>query len=180
VIEGSRPEDWNSKDWYVKFTDITQYPIAAAFPFSAGGAIHLIPAGRQDSLYSTRVTSLDWQTFYTRTGGGEFFEKLRESMCKQYDYILIDSRAGVTDAAGICTVQMPDVLVVCFVLNNHSIEGAAAVSEAVRQQRRRLPVQRPLSIFPAPMRVNYERGIEQTPDDTRVLPREVRSDPAIR
>ncbi len=34
-------------------------------------------------------------------------------MRKEYDYILVDSRTGVSDTAGICTVQMPDTLVVC-------------------------------------------------------------------
>ena len=47
-------------------------------------------------------------------------------MRRRYHYILIDSRTGVSDTSGICTVQMPDLLVVCFTYNNQSIEGADA------------------------------------------------------
>ena len=48
-----------------------------------------------------------------------------------YDYVLIDSRTGVSDTSGICTVEMPDTLVVCFTLNDQSIRGASAVAESV-------------------------------------------------
>ena len=84
-----------------------------------------IPAGRQGDAYSSRITSFDWQNFYDRLGGGVFLEAVKERMREEYDYILIDSRTGVSDASGICTVQMPDLLVVCFTLNHQSIEGAA-------------------------------------------------------
>jgi WD40 repeat protein len=42
---------------------------------------------------------------------------------------------GVSDTSGICTIQMPDTLVVCFTLNNQSIEGAASVTQGVFEQR---------------------------------------------
>ncbi len=56
-------------------------------------------------------------------------------MHSQYDYTLIDSRTGVSDTAGICTVQMPDILVVFFTANKQSIDGSAFVSASVQRQR---------------------------------------------
>jgi hypothetical protein len=37
---------------------------------------------------------------------------------EDYDFVLIDSRAGVSDTSGICIIQLPDALVLCFTLNN--------------------------------------------------------------
>ena len=53
---------------------------------------------------------MDWDNFYERLGGGQFFDALRTDMKRHYDYVLIDSRTGLSDIADICTVQMPDVL----------------------------------------------------------------------
>ena len=61
--------------------------------------------------------------------------------------MLIDSRTGVSDTAGICTVQMPDTLVVCFTYNNQSIKGAAAVARSIADVRGRMP-RGPARIFP--------------------------------
>jgi hypothetical protein len=80
-----------------------------------------------------------------------FLEALKQRMKQDYDYILIDSRTGVSDASGICSVQMPDSLVVCFTLNHQSIEGAAAVASSVYDQRRRS--EPGIQIFPVPMRI---------------------------
>ena len=58
-------------------------------------------------------------------------------MRASYDYILIDSRTGVSDTAGICTMQMPEALVVFFTANNQSILGAAGAARSIQRQRTR-------------------------------------------
>jgi hypothetical protein len=68
-------------------------------------------------------------------------------MHEEYDYVLIDSRTGITDISGICTVQMPDKVVLCFSYNNQSIDGTAAVISAISAQRTPPPL-----FFPVPMR----------------------------
>src|SRR5205823_408345 len=57
-----------------------------------------------------------------------------------YDYVLIDSRTGVSDTSGICTVEMPDTLVTCFTLNDQSIIGASGVMTSVQALRQSRPV----------------------------------------
>jgi hypothetical protein len=140
-------------DWYVAHADVLRHAIPLDWEFPAGGLIDLIPAGRQDAGYAARVNSFDWQNFYDRLGGGRFLDAALGHMRAHYDYVLIDSRTGVSDTAGICTVQMPDTLAVCFTLNNQSIEGAAAVARSVYEQRRHRG-DRNLRIFPLPMRVD--------------------------
>jgi cellulose biosynthesis protein BcsQ len=145
--EGETPD----KDWYKPHANILRYVAPLDWEFPKGGTLDFIPAGRQSASYSARVTSFNWQNFYDRLGGGVFLEAAKERMREEYDYILIDSRTGVSDAAGICTVQMPDVLAVCFTLNHQSIEGAAAVANSVYEQRR--GADPGIQIFPVPMRV---------------------------
>jgi MinD-like ATPase involved in chromosome partitioning or flagellar assembly len=136
-------------DWYVPHANILRYATSLEWEFPDHGTIDFIPAGRQGASYSTRVNSFNWQDFYDRLGGGAFINAAKERMRVEYDYILIDSRTGVSDTSGICTVQMPDILVVCFTLNNQSIDGAAAVTSSVRNQRK----ESELLVFPVQMRI---------------------------
>ncbi len=144
----SKTED---KKWYEDYADILNYAISLNWDFPNKGTLDLMPAGRQGDSYSARVNSFNWQDFYDRRGGGVFLEAVKERMQAEYDYILIDSRTGVSDTSGICTVQMPDVVVVCFTLNNQGMKGAAAVARSIYEQR--LKEGKPVEIFPVPMRV---------------------------
>ena len=139
------------KDWYKPHADILRYAASLDWEFPGAGTLDFIPAGRQGDSYSSRVTSFNWQNFYDRLGGGAFLEAVKQRMREEYDYVLIDSRTGVSDASGICTVQLPDTLVVCFTLNHQSIEGAAAVATSVYEQRRNLEPS--IQILPVPMRI---------------------------
>jgi hypothetical protein len=143
-----------SADWYIPYADVLRYACALDWCFPSGGAFHFISAGKQGPLYASRVNSFNWQNFYDRLGGGAFLDVVRTRIAAEYDFVLIDSRTGVSDTSGICTVQMPDLLVVCFTMNNQSIEGAGAVAASVFAQRRKegdllLPY-----IFPVPTRID--------------------------
>ena len=96
--------------------------------FPDGGRLDFLSAGRQNRDYSAAVCSLDWDNFYDRLGGGRFFRAMRDDMKQNYDYVLIDSRTGLSDVADICTIELPDVLTICFTLSDQSIEGAASVA----------------------------------------------------
>ncbi|WP_260604286.1 KGGVGR-motif variant AAA ATPase [Streptomyces sp. WAC05374] len=135
--------------WHERLAAIRPYAMSVEHPFPGRGTIDLVPAGRQDHLYSTRVATFDWNNFYERLGGGGFLEALKRSMRADYDYVLIDSRTGFSDTAGICTVQFPDILVNCFALSTQAIDGAVAVAASVHRQRGRDQ----LRMFPVPMRV---------------------------
>jgi CO dehydrogenase nickel-insertion accessory protein CooC1/tetratricopeptide (TPR) repeat protein len=141
---GADPED---RGWFDRHAEVQQYAVAVEWPFAGGGRIDFLPAGRQVSSYSTAVSTFDWPSFYDNIGGGVFLNALRENMRREYDYVLIDSRTGLSDIAGICTVRMPDVVVDCFTMSTQSIDGAAAVAKSIRSQR---PAVR---IFPVPMKV---------------------------
>jgi hypothetical protein len=143
-----------SQPWYSSYANLLGYASSLQWnDFPKPGTLDLVPAGRQDESYAVRVNSFHWQHFYDKLGGGLFLEEVKQRLRAEYDYILIDSRTGVSDTSGICTVQMPDELVVCFTLNRQSIEGAAAAAASALAQRRKPDGSAGLKIWPMPTRV---------------------------
>ncbi|MFE3554930.1 FxSxx-COOH system tetratricopeptide repeat protein [Streptomyces sp. NPDC059193] len=125
-------------------------PAALGWEFPEGGALDFLSAGRQNREYSVSATTFDWDRFYDLLGGGRFIDALRADMKRNYDYVLIDSRTGLSDTADICTVHLPDVLVDCFTLSGQSIDGAAAVARQIDERCS----DRRITIHPVPMRVD--------------------------
>ena len=73
-------------------------------------------------------------------------------MKQNYDYVLIDSRTGLSDVADICTVHLPDVVVDCFTLATQGIEGAAMIARMIQGH-----TEREITILPVPMRIDHRR-----------------------
>lgn len=120
------------------------------------GHLHFIGAGRQDDEYSAKIGGLDWSTFYARFGGEAFLDAMLKWARSRYTHILIDSRTGVADTAGVCTTQLPDQVALFLVYNRQSIEGTAAVARSILRGRRDRG-QPPVELFVCPSRVE-ERG----------------------
>jgi hypothetical protein len=79
-----------------------------------------------------------------------FIDKMSAYIREQYDIAFIDSRTGVADTSGICTLQIPDMVVLCFTYNRQSIEGTQMVADAVMVQNK------PVRILLRPMRVEKD------------------------
>jgi len=152
------PVEGESDEWYEPLTNLSPYILGVNFEsFPRNGRIDLLAAGRQGSTYASKLQAFDWNTFYDRLGGGAYLEALKKKLRADYDYVLVDSRTGVTDTAGICTVQLPDTLVIVFTYNNQSIRGALAVAQSALDARKQLPAQfstTPFRVFPVPSRVD--------------------------
>jgi cellulose biosynthesis protein BcsQ len=114
--------------------DPEDYITPLKWNFHGKGGVDFIGAGLQGATYSERVNTFDWKRFY-QLGGRGLLERFRTLLIDQYDFVLIDSRTGVSDTSGICTMQMPDVLVACLTLNRQSIEGVASILDSVRAWR---------------------------------------------
>ncbi|HEY6344536.1 MAG TPA: hypothetical protein VIY49_23835 [Bryobacteraceae bacterium] len=157
------PQDPFTPEWLLHRADLLYYKISLAWQFPSGGQLDFVPAGRQGVSYATRVNAFDWKRFYTVHAGGRLLDAMANRLRMDYDYTLVDSRTGVSDTSGICTIQLPDMLVVCFTLNNQSISGARHIAASVLRQRNTLGTEgsgaasqarRPISIFPIPMRID--------------------------
>jgi cellulose biosynthesis protein BcsQ len=105
-------------------------------------SLDLLAAGRQDGTYMGRVQSLDWSRLYRQRHLGAYLESLREQWRLDYDFVLLDSRTGVSDTGGICTVQLPDVLAFVFAANLQSIDGVVEVIDKAIARRNDLPYDR--------------------------------------
>lgn len=107
----------------------------------AEGTVALLAAGRQDESYPGRVQGIDWEDLYEK-GFAEFLERCRAAWVANYDFVLIDSRTGISDIGGICTAHLPDRLVVVFTANQQSVEGAVDIAQRADRARDRLPYDR--------------------------------------
>jgi hypothetical protein len=144
-----------AENWYETHADFSKWRQQLRWPSgdavelgrNGRGEIDFVSAGRQASDYAKRVNHFDWHSFYDKLGGGAFFDAAKRRF-DLYDYVLIDSRTGVSDTSGICTVHMPDTLVLCFTLNYQSIKGASAVAQSVKEQRPQM------RFFPLPTRID--------------------------
>ena len=100
--------------------------------------IVLIPAGKAPSIeYWRKLSKLDWhELFYTPGAlGVEIFLDLKLRIEKEIapDFLLVDSRTGITEIGGIATTILPDA-VICILLNNReNMEGARAVLRSLRR-----------------------------------------------
>jgi MinD-like ATPase involved in chromosome partitioning or flagellar assembly/tetratricopeptide (TPR) repeat protein len=129
---------------------IEHYAFSLNWSFSGGGHLDFLSPGKQDGNYAATLGAMDWDNFYAALNGGKFLDALREDMKQHYDYVLIDSRTGLSDVAEICTVHLPDVLVDCFTLSTQGIEGAAQVAKLIQEQYQH----RAIRLLPVPMRVD--------------------------
>jgi cellulose biosynthesis protein BcsQ len=134
--------------------------------------LDFLPAGRKDSEYARRLQQLDWEELFRRHDFGNHLENIRNEWLRIYDYILIDSRTGISDIGGICTIYLPDILVAMFTSNHQSVEGVAEVVDRARNARSSLPVDRgALVCVPVPSRDESRTEYEQSQEWRRVYER---------
>jgi MinD-like ATPase involved in chromosome partitioning or flagellar assembly len=128
------------------------------------GALDFIAAGRDDPDYVGRIQEINWERLY-EMGFGTYLDLCRERWTADYDFVLLDSRTGVSDIGGICTAHLPDRLVVLFTANVQSMRGAVDIAKRADVARDRMPYDRPqLTVLPLLSRFDsreeYDRAEE--------------------
>ncbi len=96
------------------------------------GALWFVPASQ--SLKREAVQDINWEELYKKFKGYLLFEELKSLIYKKTkcDYLLIDSRTGLTDHSSICTKQFPDLLVSLFFPNDQNINGLKEITDDVK------------------------------------------------
>src|SRR6266446_6123687 len=121
-------------------------------------SLDIISAGRKSDDYRRQLRQLDWDTLFREHRIGNYVNDLREEWRSKYDFVLIDSRTGITDIGDICTVLLPDVLVLLFVTNRQSVDGVKDAMDRALRARSKLPVNRSkLLAVPVPARDERDR-----------------------
>ncbi len=126
---------------------------------AATGSLDFLSAGDAGDRYFDRMQALDWQALYAERDLGAALEAVRDEWRERYDDVLIDSRTGVTDIGGICTVQLPDSLVMLGTANRQSLEGLIRVARLAQEQRDKLPYDR-AQLIAVPVLSRFEARVE--------------------
>ncbi len=113
--------------------------------------IDLIKSGKFDDGYSKKLGAINWLTLYEKAPA--FFRTFAAWLETKYDYIFIDARTGLADTSGICTMLMPQKLVMVFVLNKQNIDGVVDVARQAIDYRFDSNDCRRLDIYPLPSRI---------------------------
>lgn len=125
-----------------------------------GRSLGLLRAGEADAGYPDRLHEFDWKNAYAG-GLGRRIEDWRRQWIDAYDFVLVDSRTGMSDSGGVCTVQLPDVLVLLFTPNEQSLGGVQRIAKSAQKLQRTLSIDRArLLVVPVPTRVDLaERAL---------------------
>jgi MinD-like ATPase involved in chromosome partitioning or flagellar assembly len=123
AVKRQDPEPPSVTEWVLPITDEKHKP--------RFGSLSLLLAGRLDATYDSRLAAFHWQDFYENDAGAAAVETLREQLVGKADVVLIDSRTGLTDAGGICTIQLPDGVVLMTAPNQQSLEGTERVARSI-------------------------------------------------
>ena len=94
--------------------------------------LSIISAGEASASYERSVQGLDWEDLFTKHNLTSYLDQLRNQWAQKFDFVLIDSRTGINDIGNICTIILPDVLVLFFTTTEPSLDGVKTVMERVR------------------------------------------------
>ncbi|HZI19737.1 MAG TPA: pentapeptide repeat-containing protein [Pyrinomonadaceae bacterium] len=136
-----------------------QHLVISVQPPDCKQPLHMLTSGQRGDGYFGRVRAFDVETFYAEKGGGLFIESLRDDWKRKYDFVLLDSRTGVTDIGGICTIQLPDLLVTLFTATEQGFEGIVKIAQTAAERRQHLPVDR-LRLVTVPLPSRFDSQVE--------------------
>ena len=131
---------------------------------SGNGRVDLLPSGVEATDFVARLGKLDWEKLYGKEGLGERLEFFRQEWATSYDTILIDSRTGLSDTGGICTVQLPDYIVMVLTANEQSLKGTLDVAERINRARADYPATRSQAPI-LPLISRFEGSVEKKRSD---------------
>lgn len=115
------------------------------------GEIYMLKAGLFDDDYTEKVQNFNWRSFYKDKYA--FFPAWIDYLEQNFDYILIDSRTGLTDISGICTMVLPERVVTVFTPNRQSLYNLLHLLDSWVDYRINSLDFRPFMIYPLPSRV---------------------------
>lgn len=119
--------------------DVTEYIQSCEL---SGEKIWLLPAGNNlTNEYTEKLARIDWQELYENEMGFLLFEDMKQQLAQfegiGFDYVLIDSRTGHTDVGGICTRQLPNLVVLMFIPTLQNISGLRPIVAEIRAESNR-------------------------------------------
>jgi hypothetical protein len=155
VIDLLRDPDLSPSAWQRFTTPLDVRPDSQ----EQSGILHFLPAGGSVHDYPERVQNLNLRGLYEDHGLGRRLESMRQAWKEEYELILIDSRTGISDLGGICTVQLPDILCACFTTTQQSFAGALDVARRANRHRGDSALDRG-QLLALPLMTRFESSVE--------------------
>ena len=96
----------------------------------------LLPAGDYLSAeYYQMLSRLDWSFLFQERDGVAFFQQLLVRIKEEFrpDYLIVDSRTGIGEIAGVCTQQLADEVVILSSLSSESIKVTKHIAQLIRR-----------------------------------------------
>lgn len=133
--------DFQNKDYIPK--SINEYKTDVNYLGTLNGSIKLIPAGNiYSDEYWKNLSSINWKDlFYSDENNGvNLLLHLKELIKKDLnpDFILIDSRTGITDISGIAMTLLADSVVTLAANNDENISGTARIIKSLMNNENNL------------------------------------------
>ena len=133
--------DFQNKDYVPK--SINEYVTDVNYLGTLNGSIKLIPAGDiYSNEYWKKLSSINWKDlFYSEENNGVNLLLHLKELIKidlNPDFILIDSRTGITDISGIAMTLLADSVVTLAANNDENISGTARIIKSLMNNENNL------------------------------------------
>lgn len=120
--------------------NVADYLVPMVRPSMDPGKLFVMTAGRREgdqrTKYSEFVQEFDWAEFYEKWSGGMLLDNMLDQFEQQeFDYVLIDSRTGVTELGGVCTHHLADCVVMVMGTNDVNLEASAWMNHALHDSK---------------------------------------------
>jgi MinD-like ATPase involved in chromosome partitioning or flagellar assembly len=110
-------------------------PYCIKFAINRNRNLTLIPAGNIDSnTYWKKLSSIDWYSLvYENRNSVSFFLDLKEKIRREInpDFLLIDSRTGISEMSGITISLLADDVVVISANNDENLQGSKKIIDSL-------------------------------------------------
>ncbi|MCK4762284.1 MAG: NACHT domain-containing protein, partial [Candidatus Aminicenantes bacterium] len=132
--------------------------------YKALGKIQVLPAGKLEQGYTEKFSRIEWEKLFDgeeNIGFQVFEECLKVLDDLDFDYVLIDSRTGLTHIALVTTILLPDLVFLVFNYNEQNLRGLNSIHAALHAEE----IQKRIRKFPLPVKtiasmVDFEASSE--------------------
>ncbi len=147
-------------------------PLLDEFVYRVGSNLYVMRAGRRDRAYRRFLAEIDWDDFFKNEDGQLFFDNLRSGAAKALNcvHLLIDTRTGLTEVAGVCLGYLADAVVIVFQPTTAHQRGLAQVVQELHAREKREERSIPRLYVASKMPVGFEN---EPNDDSKRLAREI-------
>jgi tetratricopeptide (TPR) repeat protein len=134
-----------------KVPNLRDFVLDSTMPGTVG-KLFLMRGGRKDDDYKSALGQLDWKILYRQRRGFLLIENLKAAIDKLFrpDYLLVDARTGLTDISGICTLQLPHLVVLLFSLNEQNVSGVSTILQSIKGNKLNREIKTLLVASPVP------------------------------